>query len=147
MEVYNKYPIAFEYSPFVNTVDRPLLDRHQRTISGRGMYGGGGGSVTLEDYGKALKEITTINRLVEERGFTPEQLASGEGYSAEELDYISALQDRINQFKAQSGGTGMSQGEQSLSPEPEQSGFMEGKIYKQNGIRYKYTNGQFVPVQ
>jgi len=125
MEVYNKYPIAFEYAPFVNTVDRPLLDRHQRTISGRGMYGGGERPVTLEDYGKALNEIDRINRSAESRGFNPEQLAAGEGYSPEEIDYISALFNRIKQYKAQEGGTEMSQGEQSLSPEPMEEGFSQ----------------------
>jgi len=29
MDVYNQFPIAFEYAPFVKTVDEPLIQRHR----------------------------------------------------------------------------------------------------------------------
>jgi hypothetical protein len=29
MDVYNQFPIAFEYAPFVTTVDQPLIQRHK----------------------------------------------------------------------------------------------------------------------
>jgi hypothetical protein len=29
MDVYNQFPVAFEYAPFVTTVDQPLIQRHK----------------------------------------------------------------------------------------------------------------------
>jgi hypothetical protein len=149
MEVYNQYPLAFEDDKFVNTVDKPLLLRNQQLIgSRREAQGAMRQEITFRDYKEAIDEIRKINAFaMQDRGVTPEQLASGEGYSEIELELLEELQSRINQYRAQKGGMAMPQGEPPLSPEPEQSGFTEGKIYKQDGIRYRYTNGQFVPVQ
>jgi hypothetical protein len=149
MDVYNEYPLAFEYEPFVNTVDKPLLYRNQQLVgSRREAQGTMGQEITFKDYKEAIDEVDKINRIaIQDRGATPEQLSSGEGYSDMELELLEELQSRINQYRAQKSGTAMPQGEPPLSPEPEQSGFMEGKIYKQDGLRYRYTNGQFVPVQ
>ena len=149
MDVYNEYPLAFEDEKFVNTVDKPLLYRNQQLVgSRREAQGTMGQEITFKDYKEAIDEVDKINRIaIQDRGATPEQLSSGEGYSDMELELLEELQSRINQYRAQKGGTAMPQGEPPLSPEPEQSGFMEGKIYKQEGLRYRYTNGQFVPVQ
>jgi hypothetical protein len=156
MDVYNEYPLAFEDEKFVNTVDKPLLFRNQQLVGARReAQGTMGQEITFRDYKEAIDEIRKINAFaMQDRGVTPEQLASGEGYSEIELELLEELQSRINQYRAQKAGMAMPQGEQPLSPEqpplspePKQSGFTEGKIYKQDGIRYRYTNGQFVPVQ
>jgi hypothetical protein len=149
MDVYNEYPLAFEDEKFVNTVDKPLLYRNQQLVgSRREAQGTMGQEITFRDYKEAIDEVGKINRIaMQERGVTEEQLKSGEGYSDMELELLEELQSRISQYRAQKGGTAMPQSEPPLSPEPEQSGFMEGKIYKQDGLRYRYTNGQFVPVQ
>lgn len=148
MKVFNEYPLAFEYEPFLESVDKPLLERHQRTANARSVIGGEGGIVTFDEYKNAIKEIQNINRLaMEERGATPEQIASGEAYSDIELELLGELQNRLDRYRSQSWTAAMPQGEPPLSPQPQQSGFTEGKIYKQDGVRYRYTNGQFVPVQ
>jgi len=120
MEVYNQYPLAFEDDKFVNTVDKPLLLRNQQLIgSRREAQGAMRQEITFRDYKEAIDEIRKINAFaIQDRGVTPEQLASGEGYSEIELELLEELQSRINQYRAQKGGMAMPQGEPPLSPEP-----------------------------
>jgi hypothetical protein len=117
--VFNEYPLAFEYEPFLNNVDKPLLDRHQRTANARSIIGGEGGMITFDEYKDAIAEVDKINRLaVQDRGATEEMLRSGEAYSDMELELLEELQDRINRYRTQKGGTAMPQGEMPLSPQP-----------------------------
>jgi hypothetical protein len=120
MDVYNEYPLAFEYEPFINTVDKPLLLRNQQLIgSRREAQGAMRQEITFREYKEAIDEIRKINAFaMQDRGVTPEQLASGEGYSEIELELLEELQSRINQYRAQKGGMAMPQGEPPLSPEP-----------------------------
>jgi hypothetical protein len=121
MDVYNEYPLAFEYEPFVNTVDKPLLYRNQQLVgSRREAQGAMGQEITFKDYKEAIDEVDKINRIaIQDRGATPEQLSSGEGYSDMELELLEELQSRINQYRSQrGGGAAVSQEEPKLSPEP-----------------------------
>ena len=105
--------------------------------------------VSVNDYRNAMNEVMKVG-----------QLASGRDFTPEEQDYLAEMQFIVDKYKAQSGRSATEQ--PPLSPEmPQdsveedsetqaiqpQSGFTEGKIYKQDGVRYRYTNGQFVPVQ
>jgi hypothetical protein len=119
MKVFNEYPLAFEYEPFLNNVDKPLLDRHQRTANARSVIDGEGGMITFDEYKDAIAEVEKINRLaVQDRGATEEMLRSGEAYSDIELELLGELQDRISRYRSQKGGTAMPQGEMPLSPQP-----------------------------
>jgi hypothetical protein len=134
MDVYNQYPLAFEYEPFVNTVDKPLLYRNQQLVgSRREAQGTMGQEITFRDYKDAIDEVGKINRIaMQERGVTEEQLKSGEGYSDMELELLEELQSRISQYRAQRGGGEMPQGEPPLSPEPEDEGFSQQEYRPQS---------------
>jgi hypothetical protein len=105
MKVFNEYPLAFEYEPFLNNVDKPLLDRHQRTANARSVIDGGG--VGLREYQSAMGEISKYARLQKTDGIT-------QG----ELEYLKDMEAIVDQYRAQQGGTVMPQGEPPLSPEP-----------------------------
>jgi hypothetical protein len=81
-----------------------------------------------EKYKKAMNEKLKI-----------QELRGGTVTDPSELEYISMLDQEINDSKLKMG----------LQPTAPQQGAAipsakEGKIYRQNGKNYKYTNGQFV---
>ena len=81
-----------------------------------------------EKYKKAMNEKLKI-----------QELRGGTVTDPSELEYISMLDQEINDSKLKMG----------LQPTAPKQGAAipsakEGKIYRQNGKNYKYTNGQFV---
>jgi hypothetical protein len=64
MNVVNKYPVAFEYAPFVEAVDKPLLFRHRGLKEARVEAGE---EVTEDEFNKAtlILSDTANRRLVE----------------------------------------------------------------------------------
>jgi hypothetical protein len=105
MKVFNEYPLAFEYEPFINTVDKPLLERHQRTANARSVIDEG--RVGLREYQSAINEISKYASIRENRDL-----------SQAELDYLSDMEAIFNQYRAQQGAAAMPQEEPPLSPEP-----------------------------
>ena len=97
-------------------------------------------AMTLDDYGKAVKEITDIERAA---------TALGEKPSDAQKKYMGYLASQIKQFESQQGGMEpVSPTQQpALAPTTGAQGNLsvkEGKIYKQGGKNYRYTNGQMV---
>jgi hypothetical protein len=105
MKVFNEYPLAFEYEPFLNNVDKPLLERHQRTANARSIIDEGG--VGLREYQSAMGEISKYASIRENRDL-----------SQAELDYLSDMGAIVDQYRGQQGVTAMPQTSTPLSPEP-----------------------------
>ena len=108
MDVYNQYPLAFEYEPFVNTVDKPLLYRNQQ-LSGarRSISESQQGSVNRQDYKDAMNEITKYMGVSENRDL-----------AEDEKNYIADMQYIVDSYRAQSGANASQQAVPSLSTEP-----------------------------
>ena len=131
MDVYNEYPLAFEYEPFVNTVDKPLLYRNQQLVgSRREAQGTMGQEITFKDYKEAIDEVDKINRIaIQDRGATEEQLKSKKAYTDMELELLEELQSRINQYRSQRGVGEVPEGESPLSPESTEEGLSQ-QVYR-----------------
>lgn len=95
MDIVNKYPVAFEYEPFLETVDKPMLFRHSRLKEARVESG---------------KEIT-------EDAFQKSAMLLGDKMfqkRIQEQDPIAILQgnvarDTVNRFMMQRGMSGATQ--------------------------------------
>jgi hypothetical protein len=74
--------------------------------------------------------------------------ARGGEFTPEDDFYIGELVKKMDSAKSRMGGTQT----RSIAPvvpqseESSQPAFKEGKVYKQGEMRYRYTNGQFVPL-
>jgi hypothetical protein len=135
MEVYNQFPIAFEYAPFVKTVDEPLIQRHKSLTT------------RIEKPEKAipLEEYEVASGILQDE----ETNNAAKGGDRVARAKILSAQRTAKMFEQQEGlsfdDDQMEQPEPSTT-EPSSPQFKEGKIYNQGGIRYRYTNGQFVPL-
>jgi hypothetical protein len=132
MDVYNKYPVAFEYAPFVTTVDQPLIQRH-KSLTTRTEK-----SIPMEEY-EAASGILQDEKL-NTAAKAGDRFARTQILSAQRIADMFEQQEGVSLDQDQIG-----QPEPSIT-EPSNSAFKEGKVYNQGGIRYRYTNGQFVPL-
>jgi hypothetical protein len=85
-----------------------------------------------DKYQKAQKEKFNIQQLRD----------SGTIDKAEADEYIGMLDQSINEARGQLGMQPISSAPSAVSLQ--NPSMKEGKIYRQNGKNYKYTNGQFV---
>jgi hypothetical protein len=99
-----------------------------------------GTNMTIDDYGKAVKEIVDMERVAEDLG---------EELSPAQKKYRGLRISQMKQFESQQGvGGPVSPAQQpALVPTTEAQGNLsvkEGRIYRQGGKNYRYTNGQMV---
>jgi hypothetical protein len=99
-----------------------------------------GTNMTLDDYGNAVKEIVDMERAA---------TALGEELSPAQKKYRGLRAAQIKQFESQQGAVEpVSPAQQpALAPTTGAQGNLsvkEGRIYKQGGKNYRYTNGQMV---
>ena len=145
-DIQEQHPLAFESDKFQKYIFQPMLNRNSRLINRKQ-----DGVITQEGLSKAMAEISKYNELIDSRG-------EGIGASEEEDRYLGYLQNQIDQFYAQRGmenpigsTTPQPRGiapQPALAPSttsmPTTPQVKEGKVYKQDGKMYRYTNGQFI---
>jgi hypothetical protein len=73
-----------------------------------------------------------------------EQAAYGREQTPEEKGLISLHKSKLSAGLKQQGIEIPQQGLAPSTGKPQNPSMKEGKIYRQNGKNYKYTNGQFV---
>lgn len=135
-EILTKYPYAENDASFM----RSIVGRNDRTYDNWAKKNIGTSAMTLDDYGKAVKEIGDIERAAKELGEEP---------SDAQKKYMGYRAAQIRQFESQQGGMEpVSPVQQpALTPTTGTQGNLsvkEGRIYKQGGKNYRYTNGQMV---
>jgi hypothetical protein len=124
MNVINKYPVAFEYQPFVETVDKPLLFRHGRLKEARVESGE---EVTEDAFNKA-------SLLLSESGLK-KRVEAG--------DPIATMQakvayDTVNKFMAQRGFGAPPAESTGMAPEMETA---EPEVYEFNSLEEADSSG------
>jgi hypothetical protein len=124
MNVINKYPVAFEYQPFVETVDKPLLFRHGRLKEARVESGE---EVTEDAFNKA-------SILLSESGLK-KRVEAG--------DPIATMQakvayDTVNKFMAQRGFGAPPAESTGMAPEMETA---EPEVYEFNSLEEADSSG------
>jgi len=124
MNVINKYPVAFEYKPFVETVDNPLLFRHRSLKEARVEAGE---EVTEDAFNKA-------SLLLSESGLK-KRVEGG--------DPIATMQakvayDTVNKFMAQRGFGAPSAEPTGMAPEMETE---EPEAYEFNSVEEADSSG------
>lgn len=135
-EILTNYPYAENDTSFMRTI----VGRNDRTYDNWAKKNIGVSAMNLDDYGKAVKEIGDIERAAKELGEEP---------SDAQKKYMGYRAAQIKQFESQQGGMEpVSPVQQpALTPATGAQGNLsvkEGKIYKQGGKNYRYTNGQMV---
>jgi hypothetical protein len=134
-EILMNYPYAENDVSFM----RSIVGRNDRTYDNYSKKNIGT-NMTLDDYGNAVKEIVEMERAA---------TALGEELSPAQKKYRGLRISQIKQFESQQGGMeSVSPAQQpALAPTTGAQGNLsvkEGKIYKQGGKNYRYTNGQMV---
>lgn len=134
-EILMNYPYAENDVSFM----RSIVGRNDRTYDNYSKKNIGA-NMTLDEYGKAVKEIVDIERAAKNLGEEP---------SDAQKKYMGYRASQIKQFESQQGGMEpVSPAQQpALAPTTgaqRNLSFKEGKIYKQGGKKYRYTNGQMV---
>jgi len=134
-EILMNYPYAENDASFM----RSIVGRNDRTYDNYSKKNIGT-NMTLDDYGKAVKEIVDIERAAAELGEEP---------SDAQKKYMGFRASQIKQFESQQGAVEpVSPAQQpALAPTTGAQGNLsvkEGRIYKQGGKNYRYTNGQMV---
>jgi len=124
MEVINKYPLAFEYEPFVEQIDKPLLFRHGRLKEARVEAGE---EVTEDAFNKASLLLSE----------------SGLKRRVEDGDPIATMQarvayDTVNKFMAQRGFGAPSAEPTGMAPEMETE---EPEAYEFNSVEEADSSG------
>jgi hypothetical protein len=124
MGVINKYPVAFEYAPFVETVDKPLLFRHGRLKEARVEAGE---EVTEDAFNRAslLLSDSQLKKRVENQ------------------DPIATMQakvayDTVNKFMAQRGFGAPPAEPTGMVPEMETA---EPEVYEFNSLEEADSSG------
>lgn len=134
-EILMNYPYAENDTSFM----RSIVGRNDRTYDNYSKKNIGA-AMTLDEYGKAVKEIVDIERAAKDLGEEP---------SDAQKKYMGYRASQIKQFESQRGGVEpVSPAQQpALAPTTGAQGNLsvkEGRIYKQGGKNYRYTNGQMV---
>jgi hypothetical protein len=134
-EILMNYPYAENDVSFM----RSIVGRNDRTYDNYSKKNIAT-SMTLDDYGKAVKEIVDMERAAEELG---------EELSPAQKKYRGLRISQMKQFESRQGvGEPVSPTQPpALAPITGGQGNLsvkEGRIYRQGGKNYRYTNGQMV---
>ena len=124
--------MAFESQRFVDNIYKPMLERH-RSLTSRTEK-----AIPLEEYEVASGILQDEETNRSAKG--GDRVARAKILSAQRTAKMFEQQEGLSFDEDQ-----MEQPEPSTT-EPSSPQFKEGKIYNQGGIRYRYTNGQFVPL-
>lgn len=155
IDIYQRNPIGYEDKALQDYIIRPLLNTHNQYIQNKNYIDRLGGKIPsskdVEDASFKLMEYEDRIGKIQRGEIDDVTKQKYQPLSSSEL-----MEYNFNKGVMQRAQSSYQGGDQQQTMQPQQAQpmqqqaqqqskqFTEGKIYKQNGVRYKYSNGQFI---